>query len=449
MFKKLIVLISILFSFYSYCQTDIKIILEAGSDNVSVKINWDINALITPITLNIHMMDNTSSVYSLVKSIQNPTNNSSTTIDLQLADDTFFITADFTDNYGNSYYSDTLSPIYIILGGGGITQPHPTIRCPKYQLESPDTLYLYRKYPHEADFNRINPKVESGTSFEDNTLIGVCNEEIGYQVINKANNSFSAQKFSQYTDANPPDKPIIRGLTVENNNLSIQWNHSLDTDVEYYKIDTMIPKYGTWITKATVSVNENVYTLVNDFCSQQSDFTVQYRILAVDLCGNSTVWDIEEKAYNPLILNTPYIHECNYVRFSWNNANCLNGDISKYFIVINNIELQTTDTIFVNNNNIITENNENVYFVKINEFQSSTTYNCQLYAVNEAQPPDTVRTCTSEFFIDKAPNSPDTLSIIGIRYNPATSSNTIDIIVDPNPDEGVEYILYTSPRTNS
>ncbi|MDR2084072.1 MAG: gliding motility-associated C-terminal domain-containing protein [Bacteroidales bacterium] len=451
MLKK--ILTSILFSliiFTVYSQNNtVKLNLEAGSDNTSVSVGWEIPSHINPVNLDIYMMDNINQAFSLIESIPNPANNFATVINIILSDFTFHFTAQLTDSQSNIYHSDTLSPIYMTLGGGSISQPHPTIRCPKYPLIAPDTLYLYRKYPYDQTFIRINPQIETGTSFIDNTLTAVCDTNISYYVINKAGNSVSAIKSARYTDPNPPDKPMIRGLTVnDNGDLIIQWHHSTDIDVEFYKIDTILP-YGTWQNKDSIPANQTSYVLMKDFCSYNSDFSIQYRVLAVDSCGNSTVWDLDEIAYNPMILNIPYVHECNSVRFSWNNANCISGNINNYFIILNDLNEQTTDTITFNNNNIISEPNENTYYCNINRFNANTSYQCLLYAVNDQQPPDTVRTCAVDFYVGNIPNAPDTLSILGIKYETQSGNNIIDIYVDPEPGKDVEYILYTNPRNNS
>ena len=444
------IFISILFLFAIlgvYAQSDAVGINLQVMDNTSVDVRWNIKSSITPTKLDIYMRDNTSSSFTLYHSIPNPINNYwYLTTNVILSDFSFYFFVQVTDNQSKVYTSDTLSPIYIVLGGGSISQPHPTIRCSKYPLEAPDTLYLYRKYPYDPGFTRVYPIVESGTSFIDNTLAGVCNSEISYLVTNGANSSVSETKSATYTDTNPPDKPIIRGLTVDNNgDLVIRWHVSNDIDVEFYKIDTILP-YGTWQNKDSVSGNTTSYVLMNDFCRFNSDFSVQYRVLAVDSCGNSTVWGIEELAFNPIILDVPYVHECNSVRFSWNNANCISGEISRYFIVSENHNTHSTDTIFINANNVSTQGDKNVFISNLNNFSGETSYTARLYVVNDQLPPDTVMTCPVDFYIGKVAAAPDTLTILSVNYDIATGNNLISIFVDAEPDENIEYILFTAPR---
>lgn len=417
--------------------------LEAGNDNKSVDISWNLGN--SPFTnLNIWKKVN-SGDFTTIHTINSPDNAGSFSIDtLDLTENVYYFFLHGNID-GNNIISDTLCAIYLSLGTSW--NYNPLLHVPNYPEDLLSSLWFYRKYHYQADFVRIHPSPENsgGRSYID-SIAAVCGDTVKYYLKDKSNRSFSATKAEEYEEKNPPKKPEVKGISVdEDGNLSISWDKSPSTDVEFYRIDSIMPLIGTWQVKDIVSAEQNTYILFPNFCNSNEMFSVRFRLLAIDSCGNSSISQ-EGDTLSPLLFNAPYLDECNTLTFTWNDAHYIRGNELDHKFIFHPADNQSDDIIFDIPENRLIITNDTVIFKYDFPEEYNGEYECRLMIINDHEPADTIYSCSHFIEITSLSTPPEHLCIYSVSYDEAIQHNIIKAHIDPNPANVEEYILYTAPR---
>lgn len=431
---------------FVFCQSSLPdlIDIQPNSTDDSVRISWHYDGIYAA-RLVVFASENNANNMRHIRTDYNPELSGSFVYgQINLVDTLYYFRADLIGYDGVTYSSPTLCAIYFKLDRSNQSQSNPTLSCPNYPFSENQKLYVWRKYEN-ADFQLLDFYITDNNTIIDSTISNCDESRIDYYISDNQyivnSKSFSAVKYEYYQDENHPEKPVIIGLTVvDDAELVVSWLPSGSSDVEHYRIET----YGdySWFTLDIVSGDERAYSISSDFCSTGNFNSEQYTIIAVDTCGQESVYNLEEDIFTPLILYPIEFDGCNTLIFSWNDAHRIRNTISGYKLTIS--DDNQSEQVNLTSSDLSYSDNKYFYHHDISTY-SAGNYSCVLKAFNSIG--DSSVTCSQSFYVDEIANPPDRLDMYSIIYDESTKKNVITAVLDTMPSSGIKYIVYTKPRS--
>jgi len=236
------------------------------------------------VAYEIFSSNNVNGPYSLIATINNIAVTSYTHLSAQanLHKVYYYLRAKFGSPITNTSNSDTLSTIYLVLTdplNGTALLSWNELHIPR--LITSSDFEIYRKYPLDS-WTLID--LETNTNYVD--TIYHCSDTIAYKILQKdLSGCISTSNFDNALLRNimPPQSPWLDSVTVlPNGHAAMGWQASNSNDVIAY----IIYKYesGFWTPIDTVYGS----TYFENSNSTASDVAEQYRVAALDSCGNTS-----------------------------------------------------------------------------------------------------------------------------------------------------------------
>jgi gliding motility-associated-like protein len=164
------------------------------------------------------------------------------------------------------------------------------------------------------------------TSYND--IVTVCNDSVIYRVYINDNilgcSSYSTVSGANVGDNTPPAIPTIDVVTVNGNLVNINWDASLNPDLDKYYI------YRKDLGDITYTIYDSSYTnTYTDVFAPVHDQTLYYTVTAGDSCGNESPMSI----YHQTIFLQTDLDLCNSeFQLKWNSYKHMTGGVSGYNI---------------------------------------------------------------------------------------------------------------------
>ncbi|HNT70704.1 MAG TPA: hypothetical protein PKI83_03525, partial [Bacteroidales bacterium] len=400
------------------------------------------------VAYEIFSSNNVNGPYSLIVTINNIAVTSYTHLSAQanLHKVYYYLRAKFGSPITNTSNSDTLSTIYLVLTdplNGTALLSWNELHIPR--LITSSDFEIYRKYPL-GSWTLID--LETNTNYVD--TIYHCSDTIAYKILQKdISGCISTSNFDNALLRNimPPQSPWLDSVTVlPNGHAAMGWQASNSNDVIAY----IIYKYesGFWTPIDTVYGS----TYFENSNSTASDVAEQYRVAALDSCGNTSPLSNAIETINV----TGNLSICDNIFYlSWNHpAGVLYFDNYRILLSKNSnpfvqLDITTKDTF----NLYLDENQGNWCIVIQSITDDSITQSSNLLCFNFQKPslPDYVKLRKVDFInnhIEITWKAPSHASVQGFQiYRSTDSLVSFKKIVDIQKNISGDY-FYIDPLTN-
>ncbi|HOH93727.1 MAG TPA: gliding motility-associated C-terminal domain-containing protein [Bacteroidales bacterium] len=400
------------------------------------------------VAYEIFSSNNVNGPYSLIVTINNIAVTSYTHLSAQanLHKVYYYLRAKFGSPITNTSNSDTLSTIYLVLTdplNGTALLSWNELHIPR--LITSSDFEIYRKYPL-GSWTLID--LETNTNYVD--TIYHCSDTIAYKILQKdISGCISTSNFDNALLRNimPPQSPWLDSVTVlPNGHAAMGWQASNSNDVIAY----IIYKYesGFWTPIDTVYGS----TYFENSNSTASDVAEQYRVAALDSCGNTSPLSNAIETINV----TGNLSICDNIFYlSWNHpAGVLYFDNYRILLSKNSnpfvqLDITTKDTF----NLYLDENQGNWCIVIQSITDDSITQSSNLLCFNFQKPslPDYVKLRKVDFInnhIEITWKAPSHASVQGFQiYRSTDSLVSFKKIVDIQKNILGDY-FYIDPLTN-
>lgn len=400
------------------------------------------------VAYEIFSSNNVNGPYSLIATINNIAVTSYTHLSAQanLHKVYYYLRAKFGSPITNTSNSDTLSTIYLVLTdplNGTALLSWNELHIPR--LITSSDFEIYRKYPLDS-WTLID--LETNTNYVD--TIYHCSDTIAYKILQKdLSGCISTSNFDNALLRNimPPQSPWLDSVTVlPNGHAAMGWQASNSNDVIAY----IIYKYesGFWTPIDTVYG----YTYFENSNSTASDVAEQYRVAALDSCGNTSPLSNVIETINV----TGNLSICDNIFYlSWNHpAGVLYFDNYRILLSKNSnpfvqLDITTKDTF----NLYLDENQGNWCIVIQSITDDGITQSSNLLCFNFQKPslPDYVKFRKVDFInnhIEITWKAPSHASVQGFQiYRSTDSLVSFKKIVDIQKNISGDY-FYIDPLTN-
>lgn len=400
------------------------------------------------VAYEIFSSNNVNGPYSLIATINNIAVTSYTHLSAQanLHKVYYYLRAKFGSPITNTSNSDTLSTIYLVLTdplNGTALLSWNELHIPR--LITSSDFEIYRKYPLDS-WTLID--LETNTNYVD--TIYHCSDTIAYKILQKdLSGCISTSNFDNALLRNimPPQSPWLDSVTVlPNGHAAMGWQASNSNDVIAY----IIYKYesGFWTPIDTVYG----YTYFENSNSTASDVAEQYRVAALDSCGNTSPLSNVIETINV----TGNLSICDNIFYlSWNHpAGVLYFDNYRILLSKNSnpfvqLDITTKDTF----NLYLDENQGNWCIVIQSITDDGITQSSNLLCFNFQKPslPDYVKLRKVDFInnhIEITWKAPSHASVQGFQiYRSTDSLVSFKKIVDIQKNISGDY-FYIDPLTN-
>lgn len=400
------------------------------------------------VAYEIFSSNNVNGPYSLIATINNIAVTSYTHLSAQanLHKVYYYLRAKFGSPITNTSNSDTLSTIYLVLTdplNGTALLSWNELHIPR--LITSSDFEIYRKYPL-GSWTLID--LETNTNYVD--TIYHCSDTIAYKILQKdLSGCISTSNFDNALLRNimPPQSPWLDSVTVlPNGHAAMGWQASNSNDVIAY----IIYKYesGFWTPIDTVYGS----TYFENSNSTASDVAEQYRVAALDSCGNTSPLSNVIETINV----TGNLSICDNIFYlSWNHpAGVLYFDNYRILLSKNSnpfvqLDITTKDTF----NLYLDENQGNWCIVIQSITDDGITQSSNLLCFNFQKPslPDYVKLRKVDFInnhIEITWKAPSHASVQGFQiYRSTDSLVSFKKIVDIQKNISGDY-FYIDPLTN-
>lgn len=400
------------------------------------------------VAYEIFSSNNVNGPYSLIVTINNIAVTSYTHLSAQanLHKVYYYLRAKFGSPITNTSNSDTLSTIYLVLTdplNGTALLSWNELHIPR--LITSSDFEIYRKYPL-GSWTLID--LETNTNYVD--TIYHCSDTIAYKILQKdISGCISTSNFDNALLRNimPPQSPWLDSVTVlPNGHAAMGWQASNSNDVIAY----IIYKYesGFWTPIDTVYGS----TYFENSNSTASDVAEQYRVAALDSCGNTSPLSNAIETINV----TGNLSICDNIFYlSWNHpAGVLYFDNYRILLSKNSnpfvqLDITTKDTF----NLYLDENQGNWCIVIQSITDDGITQSSNLLCFNFQKPslPDYVKLRKVDFInnhIEITWKAPSHASVQGFQiYRSTDSLVSFKKIVDIQKNILGDY-FYIDPLTN-
>jgi len=400
------------------------------------------------VAYEIFSSNNVNGPYSLIATINNIAVTSYTHLSAQanLHKVYYYLRAKFGSPITNTSNSDTLSTIYLVLTdplNGTALLSWNELHIPR--LITSSDFEIYRKYPLDS-WTLID--LETNTNYVD--TIYHCSDTIAYKILQKdLSGCISTSNFDNALLRNimPPQSPWLDSVTVlPNGHAAMGWQASNSNDVIAY----IIYKYesGFWTPIDTVYGS----TYFENSNSTASDVAEQYRVAALDSCGNTSPLSNAIETINV----TGNLSICDNIFYlSWNHpAGVLYFDNYRILLSKNSnpfvkLDITTKDTF----NLYLDENQGNWCIVIQSITDDGITQSSNLLCFNFQKPslPDYVKLRKVDFInnhIEITWKAPSHASVQGFQiYRSTDSLVSFKKIVDIQKNISGDY-FYIDPLTN-